>query len=202
MSCSYSRHHYYSHPVSNTLGKAGARCAPRKRDCQVLPLGPVLAVLCGWSCQCLGFAAWRVSEMAEERAGQDSSSWVMVTGRGEAAPGLAAASALPAASLPQPGVLFPPSPGWKEQWACHLRGLDVPPASCSWWWCCACTHTSCNPPSPVRGLGLAWLFAPISLLLAVTLVSRQSLKNDVHTSTKKSIILFSNCIVCSEFTYT
>lgn len=47
---------------------------------------------------------------------------------------------------------------------------------------------------------MAWLFPPISLLLAARLVSRQSLKNDMHTGTKKSIILFNNCIVCSEFT--
>lgn len=39
----------------------------------------------------------------------------------------------------------------------------------------------------------------MSLLLAQRLVSRQSLKNHMHTSTKKSIILFNNCIVCSEF---
>lgn len=46
---------------------------------------------------------------------------------------------------------------------------------------------------------LAGLSPPISLLLAQRLVSRQSLKNHMHTSTKKSIILFNNCIVCSEF---
>lgn len=122
-------------------------------------------------------------------------------GRGVAAPGLAAVSDLPAAALPQSGGLFPPSPGCKEQRACHLQGTDMPHTSCSCWCCCAWIHASSNPPSPVRCLGLAWLFPLIFLLLAVRLVSRQSLKNDMHTSTKKSIILFNNCIVCSEFTY-
>lgn len=116
----------------------------------------------------------------------------MVTGRGEAAPGLAAAPA-PARSASSS------FPGWKERRARHLRGVDVSPVSCSWW-CCACIHASCSPLAPVRDLGLACLFPPISLLLAVRLVSRQSLKKDVHASTKKSIILFNNCIVCSEST--
>lgn len=56
-------------PVSDTLSKVGAQCAPRKCGCRVLPLGPALAALCGWSSRCLSFAAWRVSEMAEGKAG-------------------------------------------------------------------------------------------------------------------------------------
>lgn len=75
------------------------------------------------------------------------------------------------------------SPAWAGCVTCQLL-----------WSAVLCLHL-CVPKCP----GLAWLSPLVSLLLAQRLVSRQSLKNHMHTSTKKSIILFNNCIVCSEF---
>lgn len=75
------------------------------------------------------------------------------------------------------------SPAWAGCVTCQLLCLTV-----------LCLHL-CVPQLSKAGLAF-----PSGLsALAQRLVSRQSLKNHMHTSTKKSIILFNNCIVCLEF---
>lgn len=130
-------------PISNTLGKAGAQCAPRKCDCGSCPLARCsLHCADGAGSASAPLPGGRASEMAEGRQDSSSRAQAELCGRGtelaprgtesdrerrgEAAPGWPLSLMIPAPAR----RAFSFSLGWKERWARHLHGLVVSPASC------------------------------------------------------------------------